>query len=56
MTERVVGLLATVLVGWFLLWVLVCVASGFGDMVGWWDYADRCTPQDAIAFCWTADR
>lgn len=40
----------------FFVWFTVVTISGFGDMVGWWEYAEVCTPKDALAFCWTGDK
>lgn len=45
-----------VLISLFFLWLAVATVSGFGDMVGWWEYAERCTPKDALAFCWTGPK
>lgn len=49
-------LLAVLAVAWIALWFAVAIVSGFGDAMGWWEYAEVCTPKDALAFCWTGQK
>ena len=47
---------ATLCAAAFFVWLIVVTISGFGDMIGLWEYAEVCTPRDALAFCWTGGK
>lgn len=40
----------------FFVWFTVVVLSGLGDGLGLWEYAEVCTPKDAVFFCWTGQK